>query len=88
MTHTASTYEELSCQELIELVNDYLEGALPAGLRERFDRHIAHCHGCQAYIAQMRATIDATGGLTPESLSPEAESELLAAFSGWRQSAD
>jgi hypothetical protein len=36
----------------------------------------------------MRATIDATGGLTPESLSPEAESELLAAFRGWRQSAD
>ena len=88
MTHTASTYEELSCQELIELVTDYLEEALPVGLRERFDRHIAHCQGCQAYIAQMRATIDATGALTPESLSPEAESELLAAFRGWRQSAD
>ena len=88
MTQTAGTYEELSCQELVELLTDYLEGALPAGLRERFDRHIEHCHGCQAYIAQMRATIDATGALTPESLSPEAESELLAAFRGWRQSAD
>jgi len=33
---------------------------------------------------QMRATIRATGTLTPESLLPEAERELLDAFRGWR----
>ena len=88
MTQAANTYEELSCQELVELVTDYLEGALPDELRERFDAHIAHCSGCQTYLEQMRATIRATGTLTPESLSPEAESTLLEAFRGWRRSPD
>jgi anti-sigma factor RsiW len=85
VTQTNSTYEELSCQELIELVTDYLEGTLPSELHERFDRHIAYCSGCQTYLEQMRATIRVTGELTAESLSPEAERALLDAFRGWRQ---
>ncbi len=88
MTQPANTYEELSCQELVELVTDYLEGALPSELRQRFDEHIAHCSGCQTYLEQMRATIRATGELSVESLSPEAERTLLDAFRGWRQAAD
>lgn len=84
MTKTANTYEELSCQELVELVTDYLEGALPSELHDRFERHIAHCSGCQTYLQQMRATIRATGTLTVESVTPDAESTLLDAFRGWR----
>jgi anti-sigma factor RsiW len=84
VTLSPNTYEDLSCQELVELVTDYLEDALPAELRERFERHIEHCAGCQTYLAQMRATIAATGTLAPEALSPEAESALLEAFRGWR----
>jgi anti-sigma factor RsiW len=80
-----NTYEELSCQELVELVTDYLEGALPGELHERFEEHIAHCAGCQAYLAQMNATIRATGTLTPESLSPDVERALLEAFRGWKR---
>jgi anti-sigma factor RsiW len=79
-----NTYEELSCQELVELVTDYLEGALPEELNARFERHIDHCAGCQAYLAQIRATIAATGTLTRETLTPEAERGLLDAFRGWR----
>ena len=85
MTQANNTYEELSCQELVELVTDYLEGALPAELHDRFERHIAHCSGCQAYLEQMRVTIRVTGSLTPEALSPEAERALLDAFRGWRR---
>jgi anti-sigma factor RsiW len=85
VTQTANTYEELSCQELVELVTDYLEGALPSELHERFERHIAHCSGCQAYLEQMRVTIRVTGELTAESLSPEAERTLLDAFRNWRR---
>ena len=85
MTQMPNTYEELSCQELVELVTDYLEGALPAELHDRFEQHIAHCSGCQTYLEQMRATIRTTGTLTPESLSPDAESTLLDAFRGWKR---
>ena len=88
MTQASNTYEELSCQELVELVTDYLEGALPAELHDRFERHIAQCSGCQAYLAQMRGTIRATGELTAEALTPEAERALLDAFRGWRQPGD
>ncbi len=83
MTQPANTYEELSCQELVELVTDYLEDALPAELRARFEEHIAHCSGCTTYLEQMRATIRVTGTLTAESLSAEAERTLLDAFRGW-----
>ena len=75
--------DALSCQELVELVTDYLEGALsPADLR-RFDEHIAGCPHCTEYLAQLRATIDVAGRITLDDLSPEAEQELLAAFRGW-----
>jgi anti-sigma factor RsiW len=83
VTSPPNTYEELSCQELVELVTDYLEDALPDELHARFEEHIAHCSGCTTHLDQMRATIAATGRLTPESISPEAEAALLEAFRGW-----
>ena len=76
--------EQLSCQELVELVTDYLEGALLPEETARFDEHLARCTGCTAYLEQIRQTIVLTGRLTPESLSPEAERHLLDAFRGWR----
>jgi anti-sigma factor RsiW len=76
--------EQLSCQELVELVTDYLEGALSPEEALRFEEHIGRCTGCAAYLEQIRQTIALTGRLTPESLSPEAERELLHAFRGWR----
>jgi anti-sigma factor RsiW len=76
--------EKLSCQELVELVTDYLEGVLPDAERERFDAHLATCDGCSRYVEQMRATLRVTGELTPASLSPEAEESLLEAFRAWR----
>jgi anti-sigma factor RsiW len=78
--------EQLSCQELVELVTDYLEGALSPEETARFDDHIGRCTGCAAYLEQIRQTIVRTGRLTPESLSPAAERALLDAFRGWRVS--
>ncbi|HJR18457.1 MAG TPA: zf-HC2 domain-containing protein [Actinomycetota bacterium] len=74
---------ELSCKELVELVTDYLEGALSRRDRKRFERHIAACHGCTAYLEQMRVTIRLTGELVEEDLSEPARGELLAAFRSW-----
>jgi anti-sigma factor RsiW len=86
MNQQANTYEEISCQELGELVTDYLEGGMPAELRVRFERHIESCSGCRTHLEQMHATIRLTGSLAPESLTPEAERTLLAAFRGWYRS--
>jgi anti-sigma factor RsiW len=77
--------DAINCQELVELVTDYLEGALsPADLR-RFEEHLAGCGKCTEYLAQLEATIRVTGMLTPDDLSPEAERELLEVFRSWLQ---
>lgn len=76
---------EFSCQELVELVTDYLDGALPQAERARFDAHIAGCDGCRAYLEQIKATIALTGTLPPEQLAPEAEAALLEAFRDWKR---
>lgn len=79
---TIDTYA-LGCQELVELVTDYLEQALePAELR-RFEDHIAGCGNCTRYLAQLRAAIDLTGTITTDDLTPEAERELLDVFRNW-----
>jgi anti-sigma factor RsiW len=77
------TYQALSCQELVELVTDYLEGALPDEDRAQFESHLAECVSCQTYLDQIRTTIELSGSLTPESIPPEAQDELLRAFRDW-----
>ena len=77
----------LACQELVELVSDYFEGALSDADRARFEAHIAGCDNCTAYVRQMRETIALMGELTTESISPEAQADLLAAFRDWKASA-
>jgi anti-sigma factor RsiW len=74
----------LNCRELVELVTAYLEGALSAGERKRFDAHLAGCDGCTMYVEQMRRTIDLTGTLSVDDVPPEAEDALLRAFRDWK----
>ena len=78
--------EQLSCRELVELVTDYLEGALSPVDTARFDDHIGRCGACSIYLEQMRQTIEVLGHLPADVLTPEAERDLLEAFSGWRAS--
>jgi predicted anti-sigma-YlaC factor YlaD len=74
----------LSCREMVELVTDYLEGALSEVERARFDAHIGGCDGCTAYLEQMRTTVRLTGRLTREQIPAESLEALLGAFRGWR----
>jgi anti-sigma factor RsiW len=76
--------EPLACQELVELVTDYLEGRLSPADRDRFDAHIAGCDACTAYLEQMRLTLAALGRIPEESISVQAREELLVAFREWR----
>ena len=76
--------EELTCAELVELVSDYIEGALAFDDRVRFEEHLTICSGCANYLDQMRMTIALTGGLRVDNLSHEARADLVEAFRGWR----
>ncbi len=78
-----STVEALSCQEVVELVTDYLEGALAPDEHARVEQHLAGCTKCDAYLDQIRMTIRLVGRVEAGSLSAEAQSGLVEAFRGF-----
>jgi anti-sigma factor RsiW len=76
---------DMNCKSLVELVTDYLEGALPEAERASLEQHLAQCEGCTAYLAQMRVTIRLTGMLTEDTMPPDGREELLGVFRTWRE---
>jgi anti-sigma factor RsiW len=74
----------LACQEAVELVTDYLEGALPAADRRRFEVHLADCPHCTEYLAQIRETIRLTGRVEPEDMTPAMRTDLTEIYLRWR----
>jgi anti-sigma factor RsiW len=75
----------MTCQELVELVTDYFEGALSRRDRARFERHIGACEYCTRYLEQMRITIRALGRLPAETVPDDARETLLDAFRDWKR---
>jgi anti-sigma factor RsiW len=75
---------DLPCQQVVEMVTDYLEGALSTVDRRRLETHLAGCPHCTEYLAQMRETIRLSGRLTPEDLTPEMRTELTDLYRRWR----
>ena len=75
---------ELVCIEVVELVTDYLEGALSRRDTRRFERHLAGCPHCTEYLAQMRETLRLTGRLVPEDLAPEVQQDFTELYRRWR----
>ena len=76
--------DEMSCQELVELVTEYLEGTLPPPDRARFEAHLADCRHCRLYLEQMRQTIRVLGRLSEDQLSPGVQATLLQVFRNWK----
>jgi anti-sigma factor RsiW len=74
----------MPCQELVEVVTDYLDGALPEADRRRFDAHLAECEACRTYLDQMQSTIALVGRVDAQALPDGLRDGLLAAFRGWR----
>jgi anti-sigma factor RsiW len=72
--------DDLACIEEVELITDYLEGALPDAERRRLEAHLESCPGCTEYLAQMRQIAGSLGGLRDESIPPELRRSLIAAF--------
>ena len=77
---TTQPVDEMACQELVEVITDYLDGTLPAGDQARFEAHLLTCPGCREYVEQMRTTIRLAGRVTLDSISPRTRDELLRAY--------
>ena len=77
--------EHVTCQEVVELVSDYLDQALPAEEASLFEQHVNFCDGCEFYLDQIRTTIATVGRITEEDVPPETRDKLLDAFREWRR---
>jgi anti-sigma factor RsiW len=77
--------DELVCAEVVELVSDYLDGALPAPEAQRVAEHLAGCPGCEAYFEQVRATTEGLGRIAPGTLPPDVRANLRDAFRDARE---
>ncbi|MDT9691856.1 zf-HC2 domain-containing protein [Streptomyces sp. P9(2023)] len=75
----------MNCDEFVDLVTAFLDGALPPQEDARFIEHLTLCEGCETYLSQFRQTIATLGELPTESISAGARSELLAAFKDWQR---
>jgi anti-sigma factor RsiW len=77
---------DLACQEFVELVTEYLEGAMPPAMRARVDAHLADCDYCVEYLDHMRLTIRTLGRISVDQITPASRARLLAAFRDWKRS--
>jgi anti-sigma factor RsiW len=73
----------LTCQQVVELVTEYLDGAMEPRRRARFEEHLAGCDGCTAYLEQVRTTVTLVGRLDVGDVPGPVMSELLSAFRTW-----
>jgi anti-sigma factor RsiW len=76
--------DRINCPALVQLVTEYIEGAMPSDDVARFEEHLQRCPPCEVYLVQMRRTIEICGKLPAEAISDEAKASLMAAFEDWK----
>jgi Putative zinc-finger len=73
-----------SCEDVVRLLTDYQEDALPMAERLDFERHVAVCPACRGYLSQVRVVLGAARAAVGPGLPPADEAALLAAFRALR----
>jgi len=76
--------KDIVCKQAVELVTDYLEGALSRRDRRRFETHLKACPNCAAYLEQIKVTIRLSAAIEPDDLTPEARQDLTDLYRRWR----
>ena len=70
----------ISCQEVVEVVTDYLEGRMSPEDVAIFEAHLELCDGCKWYVEQMRITIATVGRIDEADVPDEMRKTLMDAF--------
>lgn len=79
--------EEMPCNELVERVTDYLEGALDGITMARLREHLMVCASCEEYINEVRLAVRVASELSTERISASLDANLLAIYREWSESA-
>jgi anti-sigma factor (TIGR02949 family) len=77
----------LECREVVEVVSDFLDGAMTAEDRARLEQHLLVCPPCTLHVAQVRATIEHIAALRGEQVPAEVGPALVSAFRHWAKRA-
>jgi Putative zinc-finger len=75
-----------TCQEVVDLAAEYVEGAMGLSEATLFELHLNSCNGCSTFIDQIRATASLAGQLSENQVPEEMKAKLLTAFRDWRRS--
>ena len=76
----ADSPDHISCQEVVELVTDYFDGAMSPDEAALFEQHLNFCDGCDWYVDQIRVTVAAVGRIEESDVPPQVRDRLLDAF--------
>ena len=71
---------DLMCQEVVELVTEYLSRAMAPEERVRMEQHLLACPPCTAHLAQIRTSLELVRGLSRDDRDDRDEDDLLALF--------
>jgi predicted anti-sigma-YlaC factor YlaD len=72
------TADEVNCQQFVELITEYFEGALAPRTLSHVEEHLVMCDWCTTYFEQMQLTIASLQALH-EPASAEPPATLVAA---------
>ena len=82
---SAARPTDIACQEVADLLTDFLEGALDRRTRTQLEQHLVLCPGCTEYLRQLRLTIRATRRLSEAEIPEQVKQQLLDVFRHWHQ---
>ena len=76
---------DITCQQAVSLMTDYLDGALGPDDRALMEAHLAECESCAEHLRQIRITVAVTGRIREEDLAPAVRDDLMDLYRRWRR---
>jgi anti-sigma factor RsiW len=74
------THRDVPCQELVELLTDYLDDVMSPDLRADVESHLADCPGCQNALQHLSRTVAALREVEVDQLDARIRGRLLDEF--------
>jgi len=70
----------MKCEELLQLLNEYVDGTVDPAVCAEFEQHMAGCNPCQVVVDNIRQTIQLYRNGQPYELPIEFRTRLHAAL--------
>lgn len=84
MSEPTRVQRDYTCEEVVGLASEYLEGAMTPVQMTAFEMHLNFCDGCFRFLDQVRTAAGIARRLPEEEIPDEIKAELLQAFSDWK----